>query len=183
MILTKIKNILEEDYKGHYKTISQISLDDANNEVLCESDFKGWDFDGVLDQHYTNVGIDHVSSPDLLHFESGKLVFVEFKNGKYDSKQKKNTRLKLTEGPFIGFAELLNSKDISFCIEDLYHIKKEFILVLNQEKRAMTSFGRGMERRVKRSILERYEGIFMNKVHVLEPRAFLDNKVAIWKQN
>lgn len=184
MLLNEIKRLLQKNFIEQNKAITELSLDDANNEVLCESAFEAWDFDGIMKEFCSELGIDIVSSPDLLHIKSDKLVFVEFKNGKYDSKQRKNTRLKLIEGPFVGLKELLDSKEVEFQLDDLYHLEKEFILVLNQKAQNNNTpaapFHRVMERRRKRSILERYEGVFVNRVHIVSPHVFLDTVVAKW---
>lgn len=186
MLLNEIKWLMQNHFNEQCKKITELSLDDANDEVLCESDFEAWDFDGIMKEYCSKLGIDIVSSPDLLHFKSNKLVFVEFKNGKYDSKQRKNTRLKLIEGPLVGLKELLDSNGVKFQLNDLYHLNKEFILVLNQEKQndnPAASFHRGMGRIRNRSILERYEGVFVSKVHILSPQVFLETVVAKWVQD
>lgn len=189
MLFSKIKEIIEKKYTEQLKSIRTISFDSANKEVLCDSDFKCWDFDGIIKSYSAEKGTDRVSTPDLLYFESDHLVFVEFKNGKFDSTSRKNTRLKIIEGPFIGLKELLELNDVSTGINELNNLSKSYIVVYNPEKHQRSRsenpakyFHEPMKRLTeRRSILERYENVFVDKVHMLSPDNFLRFFVEKWK--
>lgn len=72
---------LPDALKKHVATITEVSLDNKNQESLVESDFKVINFDAVKD-HYRGA----LASNDALFFtwkpwQGCNLFFIEFKNG------------------------------------------------------------------------------------------------------
>ena len=64
-----------------------------------------------------------------------KIYFIEFKNGRLDTPDKKrNLRLKFAEGPYIILAKILKNKNIQFNKLDFFKLPKVGIVIYNGNK-------------------------------------------------
>lgn len=143
-----------------FKPLSLISFDDANNQSLVPFSAKFYDFDEIAKLLYNG---DTPKTPDMIFFSSGKIYFVEFKNGRiFDRKVRCNKRgpndeckyvkwdlkLKIIEGSFLVFKAVFDKydKDIPIrktepgngekagIIKDILDLERNYILVYNSRK-------------------------------------------------
>ncbi len=80
-------NDIETFFNTHVqkKELREISFDEENNQSLINSSKTSFDFDIINDK---------IKTSDTIYFKDGKIIFVEFKNGKI---AEKDFRLKATE--------------------------------------------------------------------------------------
>ena len=70
-----------ESYQHHLKTVSDISVDDSNNNVsCCESDILTYSFDDIIKEFCDKLDVEVIASVDAISFYDGWLNLIEFKN-------------------------------------------------------------------------------------------------------
>lgn len=119
-------------FQGCESNITETSKDDQNKQVLIHSNITVYDFDKVKDQYCNSYKQSQESfflcSADAFHsYEADTYLLIEFKNGKIDSKVRKNIKQKISDS-------LIMLMDIMSI--NLEYVRKhfDFILVYNEEK-------------------------------------------------
>jgi hypothetical protein len=94
------------------KELREISFDKENNKSLINSTKPSFDFDVINDK---------IKTSDTIYFKDGKIIFVEFKNGKISEK---DFRLKATESiiSFYNFIFEKGFKEMVCFPSDLFQI-------------------------------------------------------------
>lgn len=68
-------------YQHHIKTVSDISVDDSNNnEICCESNIQTYCFDDIIKEVCVGFNGEVLASVDAISFHDGWLNLIEFKN-------------------------------------------------------------------------------------------------------
>ncbi|QOR84144.1 hypothetical protein IMZ17_16980 [Geobacillus stearothermophilus] len=184
MKIDELKALLQNKYREFFQSIENISRDDQNNESLCSSPFVCLAFDNAVQDLASKKGEDALKSPDLLHIQDNQLLFVEFKNGKIDKKERQSLRLKAIEGPFIGLYEMIKEHDPSISFHDIVKIDKVYYVVYNEEKnpqKRTAGLQRHLEGQQIRFSLKKYKGTFMKDVKTICATVFLESVVSKWK--
>lgn len=173
-MIKDIEKLFEENFQEHKKTVTSLSLDDENGESLCNADKEFFDYDNIVREVYKNQ--NPLKSPDSIHFKNGKLIFIEFKNGKVDSKEKMSLKLKAIDGGHIALNNILNSLKQTFSFEDILSIKKEYYIVYNGEKNLSSreKIKRHIGSRTVRFGLKVYQGTFFDRVETVSEKVFMD---------
>lgn len=133
-MLTDMQNILFKHYPKFYEPIKNIAYDSANDEYPSHLQERMFNFDGIAEYVY-GLGQDLMPcSPDAL-FISDKIYFIEFKNGKLDSQDKKRSlRLKFAEGPYVILARIFREKKLFLTRAAFSKLPKVGIVVYNGRK-------------------------------------------------
>lgn len=121
--MDKLKS--KEEYKGNIKTLKETSKDKINEEFMTESQIEAIDFDQVKLDYSRKFNLKNIpKSNDALCKIFGEFYFIEFKNGKINSR---DLWKKIYDSVFI----LSDINGVS-----LSEIKKKisYILVYNEEK-------------------------------------------------
>ena len=127
-------------FQKHQKTLHEISCDSNKNEYLCVSTWIVFDFDG-LKQWYVEKYTPNLPkvpcSNDALWLDEHHIVFIEFKNGRIETKDNRNIIFKVYDSLLL----LLDDKfDLSWCCSDFQQNisytreHMDYILVYNKEK-------------------------------------------------
>jgi len=133
-MLKQLSNILENNYSEFYEEIKNIAYDSANEEYPSILNSKMYNFDRMASKIYGLSQDLLPCSPDALYI-SDKIYFIEFKNGKLDTPDKKrNLRLKFAEGPYIILAKILKSANIKFNKQEFFGLPKVGIVIYNGRK-------------------------------------------------
>lgn len=113
--------------RNNIDTLAATSLDDTNGKYMTESQELAINFDKVKEiyrEKYNFGDRSSMNSVDAVLKLNNRIVFIEFKNGKINSSEKKGIRWKVTDSVII-FSDLTSSliEDIRVCCD--------FILVYN----------------------------------------------------
>lgn len=131
-------------FRDHLTSLKETSEDKSHAEYMTESDFEVVNFDEVKDEYIKGLKIQKVpDSVDALFVDkNGNLNFVEFKNGKINSKTKFGLQKKIYDSTLI-FSDIthLHISDMRSCVK--------LMLVYNKEKNDM---GKGKEKEGKNYI-------------------------------
>jgi hypothetical protein len=123
--ILEIKKLFETKFSNHIYNLSQISLDDNNDTILCKYKNKFLDFDKIAKEY-------HASWPtsDMIFFDLEReyIVFVEYKNKKMDTKERPKIREK-----FLDSLALLD-KILKIEKETFWNLKKYMIFVTDRNK-------------------------------------------------
>ena len=76
-MVSKIRKILDNNYINCIKTVTELSYDDSNKQSLCISEKKFYGYDDIVKQ----LNNESLSSTDIIHIMSNRIVLVEFKDG------------------------------------------------------------------------------------------------------
>ena len=127
-MLTDMQNILFKSFSNFYEPIKNIAYDSANDEYPSHLE------DRMAEYTY-GIGRDLMPcSPNVL-FISDKIYFIELKNGKLDTQDKKRSlRLKFAEGPYIILARIFREKNLYLTKAAFSKIPKVGIVVYNGAK-------------------------------------------------
>lgn len=124
-------NYLNESFfEKSKKTIKEVSIDDINDEYLCDSDKEIIDFDEVKRLYTNSIGFseDVSKSVDAIFMNKDeKIIFVEFKNTKIDKSVRDEIITKLFDSVHILMAIT------RYKYEHIFE-KSEFILVYSESK-------------------------------------------------
>ncbi|MDD2370769.1 MAG: hypothetical protein PHQ32_02070 [Firmicutes bacterium] len=133
-MLKQLSNILANNYSEFYDEIKNIAYDSANEEYPSKLKNKMYNFDEMAVKIY-GISQDLLPcSPDALYI-SDKIYFIEFKNGKLDTPDKKrNLRLKFAEGPYIILAKIFKSANMRFSKQEFFSLPKVGIVIYNGRK-------------------------------------------------
>lgn len=103
MKISDIESFFNENVQK--KELKEISFDEDNSQPLINSNKTSYDFD-IINKS--------IKTSDTIYFKEGKIIFVEFKNGKISEK---DFRLKATES-LISFYNFIfeNGFKENFCI-------------------------------------------------------------------
>ena len=131
-MIDRLKQIFDTKYSDCKNTLQKISYDKNNKESLCNNDsILFFDYDAIAEDNYSG---DTAASPDVIYFKENKIIFIEFKNGKIKSKDKRKIKIKGIEGGFLILHKIL-SKEIGECnFSDIININKEYYIVYNRQK-------------------------------------------------
>lgn len=133
-MLKQIDGILVNNFSEFYEEIRSIAYDSANDEYPTKLKNKMYNFDNIASKIYGLSQELMPCSPDVLII-GDKIYFIEFKNGKLDTPDKKrNLRLKFAEGPYIILAKILREAKIRFSKEEFFSLPKVGIVVYNGNK-------------------------------------------------
>lgn len=133
-MLKEINGILANNYSEFFEEIKNIAFDSANEEYPTNLEYKMYNFDNIANKIYGISQELMPCSPDGIYI-GDKIYFIEFKNGKLDTPDKKrNLRLKFAEGPYIILAKILRDAKIKFSKKDFFSIPKVGIVIYNGKK-------------------------------------------------
>lgn len=133
-MLKEINSIFANNYSEFYEEIKSIAYDSANEEFPTDLANKMYNLDNIASKIYGISQELMPCSPDGI-FIGDKIYFIEFKNGKLDTPDKKrNLRLKFAEGPYIILAKILRDAKIKFSKQDFFSIPKVGIVIYNGNK-------------------------------------------------
>lgn len=120
-----------EIFKENISNLKETSKDNHDGTVLymTNSTLEAINFDGVKDKYIEKMNLrENPRSNDALFFDpSGKLVFIEFKNGYMNRKKRFDVRGKIYDSLLI-FTDITGT-DIGYTRDNM-----DYILVYNQEK-------------------------------------------------
>jgi hypothetical protein len=165
---SEIKDIFSCQFNDCLQSIRQISWDPVHEAALVDMEERFHHYDIIADKFYDNTP----KSPDMILFDNDTIVFVEFKNGKINSKDKDKIKLKAIEGCFIIFHKIITSykKNVSFL--DIFKLKKYYILVYNTERNTRDRIRDRKHSNLARFGLENYKGTFFHNVSTLSRDVF-----------
>jgi len=175
-----IKGIFEDNFTDYKKTLTQLSYDKDNKESLCNNNGSLYfDYDKIAEKYYENVP----ATPDIIHFKDDNIIFIEFKNGKISrDSDKRKLKLKGIEGAFIVLHEIV-SRELSgqaITFEQLFSVKKQYIIVYNSNKNTRTVPIRKHFTSVQiRFGLEIYKETFFKSVNTISDSVFTQKVVQI----
>lgn len=133
-MLNMIKKLFFEKYISFYEPTYDIAHDFANDEHPSNLNLKMFNFDSIAASIYHLKKELIPCSPDGLYIDK-KLYFIEFKNGRLDTQEKKrNLRLKFVEGPYVILARILRENNLFINRKDFHSIPKVAIVVYNHSK-------------------------------------------------
>ncbi len=170
MITEHIKEIFFEHYREFYEPIEMISFDSANDETPSHLPYRMFNFDEITADVY-RVGNELLPcSTDGFFVAGGKLYFLEFKNGKLNSQEKKrDLRLKFAEAPYVVLARILKKHKYNVTRKDFYQIPKIGIVVYNQGKNPGEVLNTRFQSRFQ---LDEYTHILYDKVFTFSFKQF-----------
>ena len=132
--LKTIRKILERDFARHFQPLREIAYDSANNEYPCRLRNRMYNFDAMANEIYGVSEELMPSSPDAL-FVSDKIYFIEFKNGRLDTADKKrNLRLKFCEGPYVILAKICRQRKLQCNKVEFARLPKVAVVIYNGTK-------------------------------------------------
>jgi hypothetical protein len=178
-MIERIHEIFETTYGSYKNDVTTLSLDDDNAVSLCYSERRFFDYDAIVQQIAQIESEDSLSSSDIIHFKENKVIFIEFKNGKIDSKTKKELKIKGIEGGFIALYKAVKRVDSSASFNDIVVIPKEYCIVYNSQRNPnsrITAITQHMESVRIRFSMEKYQGTFFERVLTVSEDIF-DDKV------
>ena len=119
---SKMKN----QYENCFLPISELSMDDTKNEVLCHSERTCLGYDALIKRMYEHKRFP--STVDAIAIGDGYLNFIEFKNCHINDKERANIRQKVFEGTYVFEHELIEKT----FFENL-DMKTRFVLVYSDK--------------------------------------------------
>lgn len=123
-------------------SLKEVSFDSDAGESMTESLIQVINFDRVKNEYTKNLDIRLAEgcapkSCDALYLgKNGEIVFIEFKNGELNKKQRENIRIKILDSLLI-FSDVtgkIPNKILTFTRKNVH-----FILVYNEGKNATSS--------------------------------------------
>lgn len=100
-MLNDMKNILFRDFSKFYMELKDIAYNSTNDEYPVYLKNRMFNLDVMANSIYGLSQELMPYSPDAFYVDD-KIYFIEFKNGKLDTADKKRSlRLKFIEGPYI----------------------------------------------------------------------------------
>jgi hypothetical protein len=174
MISSTIARKIIEHFDTCLEPLSRISKDPANNEIMIDSPEVFYNYDKIVREFYRELQEELPKSPDMLLFKKNTLVFVEFKNGKIDSREKDKIKLKALEGGILTLYNILSKYNTDLNFLDVVGLQKSYVLVYNPEKNPDREIHNRVYSQAPRFGLHRYEGTFFYRVKVLTHHVFWD---------
>lgn len=105
-MLVAVRDLLQRHYRSYFEELREIAYDSANGEYPCHLKNRMYNFDRMAGDVYGLAQEMMPCTPDALYV-SDRVYFIEFKNGKLDTADKKrNLRLKFAEGPYVVLPKL-----------------------------------------------------------------------------
>lgn len=159
--------------------LETISMDFDNNQSMVKSDFKIVDFDKAKEIYAKRFGGYSPKSCDGLFYSEDEKAYylVEFKNGKICGEVKTQIYFKILES--LSLLSDVTCKPTSF-----FRHNCKFILVYNDSKNR-SAIGSHVIRNAGGEIvrfgLDRFERIYVKKVHTLNSNEFLTRFVKFWE--
>jgi len=143
------------DIPGHFlnaeSTIRNVSYDDCNDEYMCDSQMKIYDFDMIKDWYAGNLNNsetgNNIKSNDALYCDGNRFTFIEFKNGKIDRGTKIGLRIKALDSVIILCdSKTEASKLVPNFVGNASYTREnvDYILVYNESKNPHSSSGKGI---------------------------------------
>jgi hypothetical protein len=172
-----------ESYRHHLKTVSDISVDDSNNNVsCCESDILTYSFDDIIKEFCDKLDVEVIASVDAISFYDGWLNLIEFKNSSC-SGRKTQFGLKRKFNDTIRYFEriVLNKRFL-----DQTDIQTRIILVFNPDnldgynnvKNGLNKYAKRLPAdKYKLNTLSQYCGLLQlcNEFKILYSNEFVDD--------
>lgn len=178
-----------ELFKKHVTTFCETSKDTDSDEVkyMTQSEIEVVNFDEVKNEYIQDMKLSVTPcSNDALYIDKeGKYYFVEFKNGKMNSKKIYNVQNKIYDSLLI-FCDI-TSRNISFCRENV-----NFILVYNESKNPKedgetqesprVAIGKHFSAKAKKKFirfdLEKFKTIYFKEVDTFTEKEFMEKVVS-----
>ena len=143
------------DIPGHFlnaeSTIRNVSYDDCNDEYMCDSQMKIYDFDMIKDWYAGNLNNsetgNNIKSNDALYCDGNRFTFIEFKNGKIDRSTRIGLRIKALDSVIILCdSKTEASKLVPNFVGNASYTREnvDYILVYNESKNPHSSSGKGI---------------------------------------
>ncbi|WP_295288187.1 hypothetical protein [Veillonella sp.] len=144
-----------ESYQHHLKTVSDISVDDSNNNVsCCESDILTYSFDDIIKEFCDKLDVEVIASVDAISFYDGWLNLIEFKNSSC-SGRKTQFGLKRKFNDTIRYFERIV---LNKCFLDQTDIQTRIILVFNPDNPdGYNDIKNGLNKYAKRLPADKYK--------------------------
>ena len=166
-------------FNENIESLSSISIDKNSKTYMTNSLLKAVNFDKVKEQYSHDLEISQVpaSCDAILRLSNNKFIFIEFKNGKISSEEKRDINLKLRDS-------LLLFCDILKCTVTDTRNLVEFILVYNAEKNNLnnkkispyddivTKVGRYAAEEIIRFGFKKFQNLYFYKVHTYNETEF-----------
>lgn len=181
-MIKSLQELFQESFQVFYEPITELSYDDSNKQSLCISAEKMYNYDRII-RHLFKHG-EAIATPDAVYFKDKKIIFVEFKNGFINERERKNLRLKAIEGAYIGLYTIIQRAQLPYSFEDIHRQRKEYYIVYNPIKNKKTRTNKikhHLSAVSTRFGLERYQGIFFEKIHTISAKTFIDKLEFILK--
>ena len=160
--------------------LSKISLDKTICHAMCQSDYKAFNFDAIVKKYCSKLGKPKLCSNDaLMKQKDCKWLFVEFKNGTFESEDIRN---KINESLLV-FNDVVEAYTLEEDRENL-----NFILVYNnvvypepEDVRKSESLLE-IQKRISRKSgsqfiefgIERFKGLYFKNVYSMTEEEFID---------
>ncbi|MDC3418716.1 hypothetical protein [Aquibacillus salsiterrae] len=175
MTIEIIEAIFQTNLSSYKKSVTELSKDSANDEELCNSDKEYIDYDQVIEDLYMSE--DVLPTPDLVTIKDNKVIYVEFKNGKIDNKEKKKLKFKGIEGGFIALYDITSKYHAEITFNEIQLIEKEYYVVYNSNKNSQSRVGKmkaHLEGQQIRFGLKKYQGTFFSKIETMSNDRFIE---------
>lgn len=185
---------IPKHFKQAMTTLRKVSYDDSNKIYMSNSELTVYDFDAIKEWYASKLSIDgnklDVKSNDSLYVSAGKIVFIEFKNGKLDKgEMKRDLVRKIYDSYIILSDEVTETKGIIEGYKPSVTFSREhidYILVYNEEKNPPSKkniirhgyLGKGNMGIPARFGLFRFEGYLFRKVKTYTELEFQNDFVA-----
>lgn len=167
--LKVIEELFRKKYQQNYESLREISYDSANDEHPTTLAEKAYNFDTIALKTYQYSENLVPCSPDAIYF-GDKLYFIEFKNGRLDTQEKKRSlRLKFIEGPYIIMSKILKENRIYLSKEEFFKIPKVAIIVYNSSKNPSEVLKSRYDARFQ---LEEYKYTLLKNIYTINFKQF-----------
>lgn len=168
-------------FENHQITLKEASMDETNQELMCESEIPVVDFDRIATEYSDMLHLKGViNTNDALLFKDGKYIFIEFKNGNmkeenlfykiYDS-----VIFMIDEGIVQSFKEA--REKISYIL--VYNSDKVNPKLHDSDSREKLNallFKKAKQEKVLIAV-EKFRGYLFNEVHTYSKQEFQDKFV------
>ncbi|MFQ1654663.1 hypothetical protein ACK378_16765 [Aeromonas veronii] len=163
MICNKIYERLLADFPGQYKSLTDISYNDASEKKFYCSDVKFISFDDI--EFTPGKGDKKGKAPDMLACAGGKFIFVEFKEGACKNVKDDDVKLKIIEG--INSLYRYSASKLSIARQDFLNIDIDYF-VFHRKPPQKGSIFQHMQRSIVRWRLSEYKGLYLREVATLD---------------
>lgn len=171
--------MIDLNNKDFKSTLKELSIDNSNKDdikYMTESKLQAINFDLVKRKYANNLDLseEKANSVDAIIIENRNLeCLIEFKNGKIDSKTKRNIRDKIRDS-------LLIYSDIALKNISYTRANTIFILVYNEEKngrgKSLDKLTSHLMNKAKteeiRFDLKKFEDLYFKEVHTYTEKQF-----------
>jgi len=168
----EVEEIISRRFGDCLEPLSQISKDTANNEILINDAGEFHNYDKIVQAAYEYREEGKPKSPDMILFRKSTVVFVEFKNGTINSREKDKIKLKAVEGGNIVLHHIVSQEKNDSSFLDIVGLKKSYVLVYNPGKNPFNEIHDRVYGQIARFGLHIYEGTLFNKVKTISAGAF-----------